>query len=280
MAFKQQTQMLDFFEENGVTMWNIAALNRQTGKMKGDARPRDRAEAEKCMGWCWHENMRGADVFIRPARWLPAGEPAAWPIVFLDDVSGEQAAAITARGRALVVQTSPGRHHIWLATDKALTEAERTAVQRLLVQRYGGDPGSVSGDHFGRLAGYKNVKRGGCWINIVATAASRPPLPVAPLLDAPAPPRPGGHPIPSPPAGGRARVLYDALGGSESEREFGYIIGRLRWLKSADPSRLPTEAERLTAQLAQRAMARGKRKSKHEAYMYATRTVSQALRRI
>jgi len=35
-------------------------------------------------------------------------------------------------------------------------------------KRFGGDAGSTSGDHFGRLAGFKNVKRN-CWVNLIET---------------------------------------------------------------------------------------------------------------
>ena len=58
------------------------------------------------------------------------------------------------RGR----NTSPGNFQGWLDSGTALTEEERYWIQKDLCQRYGADPGSVSGEHFGRLPGFLNTK--------------------------------------------------------------------------------------------------------------------------
>lgn len=276
--WKQQTQFFDFFEKIGITHVNLAVLCSadETGRrlMKGDARARDRQEAEKSLGWAWHENLRGGDVYIRPARWMPDGTEGRWPILFLDDLSAAAADDIAHKYLAAVVETSPGLHHVWIAVSRALAERERKALQQRLAAEHGGDPGSVSGEHFGRMPGFKNNKRGGVFVNTRTISAGRP----YPVGDLSLPPdaqasREGGAR-----ASHEPHSLYSSLGGwsSESEREFGYVIGRLRWLSQRDPSQLDEEAARLTTELITRAAARGKR----DPAAYAQRTVRAALARL
>jgi len=126
----------------------------------------DRPLDDLPLPWARAENVGECDVYIRPAR---CGE---WPLLFLDDVETRQARAIAAKYAAIVVQTSPaGGCHVWLACDRPLGEESRARAQRWLAQRIDADPASVSGEHLGRLAGLKNWKRGGTWVNIVATSA-------------------------------------------------------------------------------------------------------------
>ena len=114
------------------------------------------------LAWARAENAHGADIYIRPARGLD------WPMVFLDDVVLEVAREVAGDHGGLAIQTSQaGGCHLWLPCARPLDETERHRVQRGLAEQYGGDLGSVSGEHLGRLAGFKNWKRGGCWVNVV-----------------------------------------------------------------------------------------------------------------
>jgi hypothetical protein len=277
--WKQQTQFLDYFAKHGITHVNLAVLCavNETGKrlMKGDSRARDRAEAEKSLGWAWHENGQGGDVYVRPARWLPDGTLAAWPMLFLDDVSSASATVICKQYAAMVVETSPGRHHVWLPASRPLSEQERKALQLVLCEEYGGDVASVSGEHFGRAPGYKNNKRGGCWVNVKSSTTGK--LYVPPEAEG-SPPQPVGSTHGGACASHDHCDLYESIGGwsSESEREFGFVIGRLRWLSQTDPGRLAEDAARLEADLTARATARGKLHAKE----YARRTVQAALDRL
>ncbi|MCP4545490.1 MAG: hypothetical protein GY835_03355 [bacterium] len=107
--------------------------------------------------------MRRAEVYVRPARGY------AWPLVFLDDVATPRARAVTHKYEALIVETSPaGGCHIWLACARRLAESSRFKAQRWLGQRIAADLGSISGEHLGRLAGFKNWKRNGTWVNVLA----------------------------------------------------------------------------------------------------------------
>lgn len=274
--WQQQKRFLDFFEKHGVTHINLVTLLPRDGDkplVKSLARARDRAEAEKSFGWAWHENQRGGEVYARPARWMPDGTPASWPMVFLDDVAPAQAAEIAAQFSAMIIETSPGLCHVWLAVSRPLNEAERRAIQQQLIAAHGGDPGSVSGEHFGRLPGFKNHKRGGVFVNTKAISAGR----LYPVGD-----------LDSFAAAGEARqaaarasegiCMYESLGGwsSESEREFGFVIGRLRWLSRNAPERMQEEAARLRHELIEKARARGKR----DPADYAARTIKAALARL
>jgi len=108
-------------------------------------------------------NVRRADVYVRPAR------SRAWPLVFLDDVPLRLAHRIVAKHGALAIETSSaGGCHIWLRTAWPLDEAGRKQAQRWLSIRVGSDPASTSGEHLGRLPGFRNWKRGGPWVNLVA----------------------------------------------------------------------------------------------------------------
>ena len=54
-----------------------------------------------------------------------------------------------------------------------LDELSRHQAQRWLAPRSGADVASTSGEHLGRLAGFKNWKRGGTWVNVVEASHRR-----------------------------------------------------------------------------------------------------------
>ena len=252
-------QMLDWFQGAGVDLWNFCVLDKG---MLGHERPRDRAEVEKSMGWGGVKNQSGRDVYIRPAR------GRSWPVVFLDDLPPTKARAIANKYAAMVIETSRDNCQVWVRTLRPLSEAERAAVQKALVVLSGADPGSVSGDHFGRAVGYCNRKTGrnDFLVRILAAAAGAALDPAPHLVEASAPPAPAG------------RAARAAGGGeqSESEKEFRYALARLGWAKrrGRDPV---GELEYLVANIADRAVERGKRKTRAEALRYAELTVRRAL---
>ncbi len=164
MSAPTQTRaMLDWWTRIGVDRADLA-VRRSTGAMLWH---RDRAVPALPLAWARAENAHQADVYIRPAR------GHAWPLVFVDDVAVDRAHAVARDLDVLLVATSPvGGCHVWLRCDRALDEHERTCVQRGWIEALDGDPGSVSGEHLGRLAGFKNWTRGGCWVNVVATTCA------------------------------------------------------------------------------------------------------------
>ncbi|MEW6365512.1 MAG: DNA-primase RepB domain-containing protein [Acidobacteriota bacterium] len=87
---------------------------------------------------------------------------------------------------ALAVHTSPaGGCHLWLRADRALDQCERTAAQAWLAARTASNPRSVSGEHLGRLAGFKNWKRSGTWVNVLGASATPRTWNPAPALRIP-----------------------------------------------------------------------------------------------
>lgn len=278
--WQQQKRFLDFFGKHGINYVNLVTILPRQGEkplVKGLARARDRAEAEKSLGWAWHENQVGAEVYIRPARWMPDGTPASWPMTFLDDVTPARAAEIAGEFSAAVIETSPGLCHVWLVVSRPLCEEERKVLQQQLIGEHSADKGSSSGEHLGRLPGFNNNKRGGAYVKIITISSGRL-FPVGDLVPLPhaAGSENGGACASEPAADGLD--MYESLGGwsSESERDFGYAIGRLRWFSENNPSQVNEEAARLTKELIEKARQRGKRNPED----YAGRTIKEALKRI
>ncbi|MDA8256588.1 MAG: DNA-primase RepB domain-containing protein [Betaproteobacteria bacterium] len=223
---------------------------------------RSLADLERLRGWLWHENAsRDANIFARPAP----GEPHPW--LFLDDVARPAAEKIAGRWACLVVETSPGNCQLRILTDRPLAESERTDVQRALAVLAKADPGSVAGNKWGRLPGFKNMKpgRGGCWTNLLLdTTTTARPLPADYPATAAAP-SPGGASRHK--GGGVGYPPEDAAGGFRAE--FAWACHRLRdGLDVGDVVRL----------VADHAMRRGKRKTWAQAVKYAERTVAAAMR--
>jgi hypothetical protein len=159
MKARDHTQsMLRWWQEAGVHRVDLA-VRRHNGEMIWQY---DRSLDAIPLSWARWENLRCADVYIRPARIYP------WPMVFLDDLPVAAAARAVRRYDALVVHTSrKGGCHLWLSCTYALNEEARARAQRWLALRVGADPLSTSGEHLGRLAGLKNWKRGGTWVNVL-----------------------------------------------------------------------------------------------------------------
>jgi hypothetical protein len=245
--------MLHWFRTSSVARVDVA-VRRPGGVMiwhrgiETDALP---------LGFLGAENLRRGEIYVRPAR------GSAWPLVFLDDVVPARACAVAAKYRALVVETSRvGGAHVWLACGRALDERDRARAQRWLARLVDADPASTSGEHLGRLAGFKNWKRGGVWVNILARSnRARPWDPIVALTDRSTLRRVGPFAPRSSPVTDRS---HDA---SASGREWGWVCSML------EQGRDPHAVHR---RLIERAQDRRGRDTER----YASRTVSSALRRI
>ncbi len=287
---EQFRRMIQFFSSHGVTQMNLAALERkENGKsvMRNHILERTSDQMMEALSWARHANANNHDIYIRPARYV-SGKSASWPMVFLDDVPPYAADAIAEKYSTCVIETSPGLCHVWLAVQIALTEQQRKAVQAFLVAKLLSvssglaDMRSTSGEHFGRAPGFKNWKRHGLWSNLRGITSG-------PALD------PTGHlqnmeqPTPSvsiatgpsnfvfSPRAPRVAVLNHASGDSESEKDYAWALGRLRWALSAGKE--PNDQEgHIVSQIAARALDRGKRPTMAKAIEYATRTYRAALR--
>ena len=100
---------------------------------------------------------------------------------------------------------------------RLLADRQRCQAQRWLALRVGADLGSVSGEHLGRLAGIKNHKRNGVWVDMLDCANTlAPPWDPTPALQ----PTPNDNRCPVPAPG------YDHSTGidrSEFGRECGWV---------------------------------------------------------
>ncbi|MCP4548499.1 MAG: hypothetical protein GY835_18745, partial [bacterium] len=203
--------MLEWWEAAGIAQADLA-VRRPDGAMIWH---HGLSVSRLPLAWARAENVRRAEVYIRPAR------GHAWPLLFLDDVDATMALRIAGKYDALLIRTSPsGGCHVWLRLARPLNEAQRCQAQRRLARLIDADPGSVSGEHLGRLAGTKNWKRNGVWVNVVSTRQeNRPPWEPSCI------PRCRTENTPSPsPACQKSPAGVDC---SESGKEWGWVCGAL-----------------------------------------------------
>ena len=173
--------------------------------------PEDAEAAERLLKWARAKNAQErGQVWIRP-------DPSAQhPWLLLDDLNSATAEGVASEAAALVVETSPGNCQLRIRSARSLTLAERAVAQSVLVQRYDADPGSIAGDKWGRLAGFRGWKtQPGCWTNLAGwSAAGVPPLDPEPLLAAGSLPPRGGRTQPFAPAPGAAPSMGPSLSAS------------------------------------------------------------------
>ena len=180
----------------------------------------------------------------------------------LDDVTLDNAQRIARKYAAMVVHTSPcGGCHVWLRLTTALDERQRYQAQRWLAPRVDADLGSVSGEHLGRLAGMKNHKRNGVWVNLLDCPNTlAPPWDPTPALQA----TPNDNRCPVATHGHHRSTGVDR---SESGREWGWVCGALKAGISPD-----TVYRQLLEHASDR---RG-----HDAERYASYTIKRAILQI
>jgi len=111
----------------------------------------------KSLLWLRRENLNRGHIYVRPA--------GVHGLSLVDDLRADRIARMKVDGFApgAVVETSPGNFQAWLKHGGVLDEATSTRAAKLLVEHYGGDPGSADWRHFGRLAGFTNPSRVGAW---------------------------------------------------------------------------------------------------------------------
>jgi hypothetical protein len=252
MTAKRHTQwMLRWWRDAGIERADLAVKRCPSGMIWHHDLPLGSLP----LAWARAQNVNQAEVYIRPAR------GHAWPLVFLDDVDASRAALVARKYDALVVETSPaGGCHIWLACRHPLAEEARREAQRWLARRLSADPGSVSGEHLGRLSGFKNWKRGGTWVNVLAGPLhGRPWDPTAALS------------LNDRMRSTRRRSEAPATGTGQTDtspsgREWGWVCGLLDVGYSAD-------------EVYRRLLDAARARRGNDAERYARRTLERALKR-
>ena len=205
----------------------------------------------RLMGWLKYKNAKGSDIFFRPHK------NGCHQVIFLDDISSSTAQTICKKYGSCVVETHPGNTQIWLKVDKKLCIGQRKQAQVQIKDLGLTDPGSISGDHLGRLCGLQSQKRK-CWVNLVGTSERRPWSPN--LETSPSLPPSGGFCA----SKNNNTGLYDT---SDSGREWGWVLGMLRAGLSPD---------KVTDKL----IASAQKREKANAVKYANHTVQKAFKLI
>lgn len=257
MKFEDLKKQLEWFNKIGVEKFNFSVLEKG---MTNDALPRNAEEVMKAAGWAWAKNMQDMDVYLRPAVGFVQ------PVVFLDDLPVGDALAAAKKYSSMVIETSKGNCQVWIHTSTPLNVGQRKTVQRHLVGLLDADPGSVSGDHFGRAVCYLNRKewRNDFPVRLVATTHHIHLSPDPYLTPSP----PDGGACASPASAGRQQTSSQA-GDDESRKEWGWALG---WLRNG--SDIEKGIQKLTA----RALERRKRMDERQARAYAELTFTKARR--
>ena len=201
-------------------------------------------KAHDLMKWCRFKNCNGSDIFIRPHRHDEQ------PIIFLDDLTLEKALLVSRKYRSLVIETSPNNTQVWISLKKSLSEENRKLIQEHISKLGFTDKGSISGEHLGRLCGFKSQKRA-YWVKHISESTSKrydpPDLRASPF-----------------PQGGACANIRQEGPSSLSEKDFSWALSEIR--KGVGP-------EELIRSLAISAENRGK----PAPMKYATRTVRRAI---
>ena len=174
---EQINTYLNWLFSHGVNQLDIAVGRWTEDGRKGVFLDPSRTKASKLnsddvmkrLSWLRYENSEGGDVYVRPHR------HKAWPLIFFDDVATPRAKSIAIKYSAAIIETSPNRCHVWLHCSQELSERQRYLVQKNLAVKVGADLGSISGEHWGRLPGFRNKKPSrDCWSNLIACSDVKP----------------------------------------------------------------------------------------------------------
>lgn len=225
---------------DGVETFEVGIRDGRTGKMRNIEM--SAADVIASLPRLKRENAKGCDIYIRPAS------RESHPYVLLDDVGIGTIGKMRADGIEPVVEvlTSPINYQVWVRLPESLPMVDRKAVERLLVKRYGADPNSADGGHYGRLTGFTTRKPSHILDDgrapFCSLSAHRPSavLPDAvwrdllAVIDAPPVPAPQALPLPGAqrPVGG----VIDVESAVDSAKR-QYASARKKWGPQFDPSR-------------------------------------------
>ncbi len=205
----------------------------------------------RLMGWLRQRNANGSDVFFR----LHKG--GCHNVIFLDDIPTNRAGAVMRKYGGCAIETHPGNTQVWLKVDRKLAAPQRKQAQIIIRDLGFTDPGSVSGDHLGRICGFMSQKRK-CQVNLADTSDMKP---WSPNMRA----------SPSLPPGVSCASKKDCLNQfrdtSDSGREWGWVMGMLRTGMSPG---IVTE----------RLIRAAKKRRKNNAVRYAQYTVQKAVSKL
>lgn len=135
----------------GEDVYEFGIRSEESGQM--ELRTWTPIRARGAVRWLRYRCMRGHHIYVRPR-----GHTG---LILVDDLCRAQLARMDDDGLvpACVVETSPLNYQAWLrVSDQSISPDLGTAIGELLQVRYDGDPGCKDWRHFGRLAGFTNIK--------------------------------------------------------------------------------------------------------------------------
>jgi hypothetical protein len=110
------------------------------------------------ISWLKYQNSQNKDIFIRLA---PTQDGKQQGLFLIDDIDQASIEDLKARGLrfASVTETSHKNCQAWVrVSDQPVEKETATQIAKMLTKAAGGDPGSASYQHYGRLAGFTNRK--------------------------------------------------------------------------------------------------------------------------
>jgi len=150
MPDRTQEAVRQQVEAMGAEVFEVGVFDSVSERMV--LRTWDKATAVKSIPWLRFENLKGRNIYVRPA--------GIHSLSLVDDLSADALHRMRREGftPALVVETSPRNFQAWLRHDRTLDKALSTAAAKALAREFHGDQGSADWRHFGRLAGFTNRK--------------------------------------------------------------------------------------------------------------------------
>lgn len=144
VGIKNDDEQNGYFEEKRWHKDQILKIDPETGKAG-------------ILNYLKMENARGSHLYIRPA---PHENGDSQGLILIDDLDPVMVEELTDKGLqpSLVVETSHKNCQAWVRISDRVNRSEATHLAKLLAKEAGGDPGSASYQHYGRLAGFTNRK--------------------------------------------------------------------------------------------------------------------------
>lgn len=131
--------------------YEFGIRSERTGRM--ELRTWSKSKAMGAIKWLRYKSQRDHHIYVRPKGSVG--------LILIDDVSLGTLPAIESDNLkpACVVETSPLNYQVWVRVSKSEIPPDLgTCLGEVLQKRYNGDPNSKDWRHFGRLAGFSNVK--------------------------------------------------------------------------------------------------------------------------
>lgn len=136
----------------GCDTFIVGIRDNETGRFMHKHYSKEDLTKQTTVNFLRSMNSKGNHIYIKPD-----GEHG---LILVDDIDHFTIEQMSQGGRNPVVsiETSPGNYQAWFRVGHNVDARTRLEVSRIVCEEYGGDPGSIGSDHFGRLAGFANRK--------------------------------------------------------------------------------------------------------------------------